>query len=202
MSFKLVRSSRGGGPFRVLDRGYPPAVESQNANILESVHQFAEEFIRTMYRVFMFQGYAGLSSARYPTGLSTEQQKKWAEKGRTLIRRLVQKFKNSPSRYEEATETSTLDKGKLIRFCVRNPKTGQTYDSDTLKFVFMHELAHIVTLDIGHDSPTFWSNFKFLLIFAATMGMYTPVPYDHNSVYCGVAINSNPYFQPEINALL
>jgi hypothetical protein len=171
----------------------------KNATILDHVHQFADSIIKEMYREFILRA---THRRKYPSAFTADQRRGWDLKGKRLVKRLFSMFNNDPDRFEEATATSTIGKGKIIRFCVRDPKTDATYDIDTLKFVFLHELSHIVTEDIGHESDKFWSNFKFLLTFAALMNMYKPIKYTHSSNYCGIVIGSNPYFHSHINVLL
>ena len=43
-------------------------------------------------------------------------------------------------------------------------------------FVAIHEIAHIMTLSVGHTEE-FWNNFKFLLENAVELNIYTPVDY-------------------------
>lgn len=197
MTHRLIKSVRGGGPFRVFNRETDMMVK--NATILDQVHQFAESIIKEMFREFILRA---THRRTYPSNFTEDQKRIWDQKGKRLVKRLSYIFSNDPDRFEEATATSTIGKGKIIRFCVRDPKTDATYDIDTLKFVFLHELSHIVTEDIGHESERFWSNFKFLLTFAALMNMYRPIKYTHASNYCGVVIGSNPFFQSHINVLL
>lgn len=67
-------------------------------------------------------------------------------------------------------------------------------DLNTLTFVALHELAHIMTKSIGHKQE-FWENFKFLLTNANDAGIYNPQDYKSNPTeYCGEEINDNPYF--------
>ena len=57
-------------------------------------------------------------------------------------------------------------------------------------FVAIHELAHIMTDEIGHTKK-FWDNMKFLLEKGIILNMYIPVNYKGNPEdYCGLVINS------------
>ena len=42
---------------------------------------------------------------------------------------------------------------------------------ETLTFVAIHELSHVMSIDIGHGDE-FWTNFKFLLENAEDAGIY------------------------------
>ena len=60
-------------------------------------------------------------------------------------------------------------------------------------FVVIHELAHIMTEEIGH-TPLFWENMRFLLEKAKEEGIYKPINYVKEPVqYCGMEINTTPY---------
>ena len=68
----------------------------------------------------------------------------------------------------------------------------ELHDINTIMFVAIHELAHLMTKEIGH-TPRFWDNMKYLLEKASSVGIYTPVDYGKNpQVYCGMEINSTP----------
>jgi hypothetical protein len=62
-------------------------------------------------------------------------------------------------------------------------------------FVIIHELAHIASKTVGHNTE-FYDNFKFLLNEATELGVYKPVNYGHNpEEYCGINVTNNPYFE-------
>ena len=67
-------------------------------------------------------------------------------------------------------------------------------DLNTLTYVAIHELSHIASKSVGHNDE-FWDNFKFLLIEAEKINIYTPVDYKKKPVkYCGSTIHDNPYY--------
>ena len=67
-------------------------------------------------------------------------------------------------------------------------------DESTLMFVAIHELSHVMTKSIGHNSE-FWENFKFLLENAKEFGIHQPVDYKEKPrEYCGMKIHDNPYY--------
>jgi len=87
-----------------------------------------------------------------------------------------------------------LNKGDLIRICLRNKKTGKFHDMNTLIFVSLHELSHLMDKQYGHEK-SFWDSFKKILNSATELGLYVPVRYkDHPQSYCGMIIKSNPYY--------
>ena len=90
----------------------------------------------------------------------------------------------------------SLNKGQEIRVCLVDPKTKEVInDINTLLFVLIHELAHIMTKEIGHP-PIFWENMSFLLEFSINNNLYKYVDYSRDPVmYCGVNVNKTPFIQ-------
>ena len=65
-------------------------------------------------------------------------------------------------------------------------------DMNTIMFVAIHELAHIMTKSVGHTEE-FWSNMRYLLKKGIKVGVYTPHDYKNNPVrYCGIMITDSP----------
>jgi hypothetical protein len=114
------------------------------------------------------------------------------------VERLVKGF--NPKKISETLPTSELtayseNKGEKIAFCLNKTKNGNVLiDLNTLTFVAIHELAHIMTKSVGHKQE-FWQNFKFLLENAKSAGIYNPVDYKEKpESYCGMTITDNPFF--------
>ena len=115
------------------------------------------------------------------------------------IRRLVKKF--NPKKIVETLPTSEYtayseNKGQKIAFCLNKKKedNNNLIDENTLMFVAIHEMAHVASESIGHNTE-FWDNFKFLLKEAKEAGIYSPVDYsNYNQEYCGMTITDNPYY--------
>jgi hypothetical protein len=123
-------------------------------------------------------------------------KEKHPDDARTI--RLVEGF--NPKKISETLPTSELtayseNKGEKIAFCLNTTKDGnKLIDINTLTFVALHELSHIMTESIGHKQD-FWQNFKFLLTNAKEAGIYDPVDYKKTpKQYCGMTINDNPYY--------
>ena len=89
----------------------------------------------------------------------------------------------------------SVNKGEKIIFCLRQKNEEQTFvDENTVMFVAIHELAHIMTLSIGHE-PEFWNNFKVLLKEAVALGIYQKEDYSKNpKPYCGITVSDNPLY--------
>ena len=114
------------------------------------------------------------------------------------VKRLVSGF--NPKSISETLPTSELtayseNKGEKIAFCLNTKKQGdKLIDLDTLTFVAIHELSHIITSSVGHKQD-FWNNFKFLLENAKAAHIYEPVNYKKEpKEYCGMTIKDNPYY--------
>ena len=164
---KCVIASKDGNRYCVRDRSkLEPA-----ANLLASVTQSCKELVE-------FMG------------------KKLPDDER--VKRLVNGF--NPQKIMETLPTSELtayseNKGEKIAFCLnKNKVDDDLIDLNTLTFVAIHELSHIMTKSVGHKQE-FWENFKFLLTNAKEAGVYSPVDYKKKpKEYCGMTINDNPYY--------
>ncbi len=72
-------------------------------------------------------------------------------------------------------------------------------DLNTMTFVALHELSHLMTRTIGHDQE-FWDNFRVILRIAIRNGIYQCVDYNMNmTVYCGQPINDTPLKCSEVD---
>jgi hypothetical protein len=114
------------------------------------------------------------------------------------VARLVKGFK--PEKISETLPTSKLtayseNKGQKIAFCLNKKKNEkELIDMNTLTFVAIHELSHVMTKSIGHKQE-FWENFKFLLENAKEINIYNPVDYKKSpQEYCGMQITDNPFY--------
>ena len=117
---------------------------------------------------------------------------------RANCKRLVENF--DPQTVKEILPTSEYtayseNKGEKLAFCTTTTKKGDTLiDPNTLMYVAIHELGHLMTKSIGHTQE-FWQNFKFLLQNAVKIKIYNPVNYKKkNKNYCGMKITDNPLF--------
>jgi len=113
------------------------------------------------------------------------------------IQRLEKRFK--PEKISETISNTkhtsySVNKGEKIVFCIRTKDEKQELiDINTILFVGIHELAHIMTVSIGHTDE-FWNNMKFLLKYADKQKIYKYVNYNQQPVsYCGTTITDSPY---------
>jgi len=86
-----------------------------------------------------------------------------------------------------------IDKTVEIRLCVRQHfNVGDLESINTMVFVILHELGHVMSDGYDHDQE-FIDNFMKILRLAVFLDIYTPVHYSHHPVtYCNTEIHSSP----------
>lgn len=116
---------------------------------------------------------------------------------KTDIHRLVEKFNPENIKETDVSDSGTsysINKGSELSICLRD-KTDPRYKLhklNTIMFVVIHELSHIMSKSFGHNEE-FGDNFEFLLAEANQAGIYNNVDYSSNKEnYCGIEITSNP----------
>lgn len=114
------------------------------------------------------------------------------------IKRLINNLENTEYRespFEKGTSSYTLNKGEVVSLCLREKnKPKDIHDLNTLMFVVIHELGHVMTLSEGHTDE-WMTNFRFLLREGEKCGIYKPVDYSQENInYCGVDVTHNPYY--------
>ena len=112
------------------------------------------------------------------------------------VQRMTERF--NPDNITEAGKNNqytsySVNKGEKIVFCVRQKDDKESLvDENTLTFVSIHELAHIMTKSVGHTQE-FWDNFKRLLKIAIQEGLYQKEDYTNNpKEYCGIKVSDSP----------
>ena len=87
------------------------------------------------------------------------------------------------------------NKGQKIVVCLRDKTKAPAYpliDKNTVMFVMLHEMAHLMTETIGHTQE-FWTNFKRILHDGIKIGIYSSVNYAQSPTpYCGMTITGTP----------
>ena len=99
-------------------------------------------------------------------------------------------FQESPE--DSHHEAFSLNKGEEINLCVRDTLSSQKIQKDmnTLVYVALHEIAHVITVSVGHTAE-FWKNHETLVNDAIDAKIYTYVDYSKFPVvYCGKVLNS------------
>ena len=101
----------------------------------------------------------------------------------------------SENSMHSADTSYSENKGQRIVVCLRDKTKAPEYpliELNTIMFVMLHEMAHLMTETIGH-TPEFWLNFKRILHDAVKVGIYTPVNYSRQPTpYCGMTITDSP----------
>ena len=91
---------------------------------------------------------------------------------------------------ESGYTSYSINKGEKIILCIRQ-RDKSFVDKNTILYVAIHELAHLMTPEIGHTT-LFWKNFKWILEEAVSIKLYTHVDYTEKpSDYCGITITSS-----------
>ena len=157
------------------------------------------EFIRREKPFDLFRVYDVRQPELTPEKLADKHNTVLADKFtkfRADIKRLLDNYRtdslseNTPN--SEHTAYSE-NKGERVVFCLREKTAGEPLmDLNTMTFVALHELSHLMTRTIGHDQE-FWDNFRVILRIAIKNGIYQCVDYNMNmTVYCGQPITDTP----------
>lgn len=123
------------------------------------------------------------------------------------VKQLKQNFKPEPSRISESTPDAehtsySVNKGESVHFCLRQRQGNNEslVKENIMIFVALHEMAHMITLTIGHG-PDFWNNFGWLLKIAEDQGIYKYEDFSAHPVsYCGVKITDSPKYDSKKDA--
>ena len=90
----------------------------------------------------------------------------------------------------------TVNKGEKIVFCIRQRDSkNNLVDINTMTFVGIHELAHLMTKSVGKHNQEFWNNMSFILkeIMESGLNVYKYEPYHEKpKEYCGTTITDTP----------
>ena len=87
----------------------------------------------------------------------------------------------------------SINKGEKIVFCLRSKDAdNKLVDLNTMMFVAIHEMAHLMSKDIGHTKE-FWDNMKYLLKRSIEIDIYTKQDFNSKpKEYCGTMITDTP----------
>ena len=133
-------------------------------------------------------------NAKYPTSTPESEYFDMPERVRQFQRNY-----NSSNLYEISPNnllrntSFTEGKGSKIVMCIRNPE-GQLHDMNTIMFVALHEITHVMNDRWGHERY-FWKLFQVVLHDAVECGIYQPQNYEKQAKsYCGIQITQNPLY--------
>lgn len=128
----------------------------------------------------------------------------------TMARKILERY--DPDRLYESSPKNpdndtafTINKGEIFALCLRekdptrtgDPALHDFHDMVTLKFVATHELAHLGVDSYGHP-PEFWSCFKLLLLESNEMVGGWPNYQQRPIQYCGLLVDYNPLYDPDV----
>lgn len=110
--------------------------------------------------------------------------------GDARIQRLVRKWDGTVAEVERPGDIAYSLNKRAIHVCVRG--TGGALESlNTTMYVFLHEVAHVLTLEWGHPEE-YWNNFRWVLEVAEQTGTYTYEDFDAIPVtHCGHRLGAN-----------
>lgn len=108
------------------------------------------------------------------------------------VKRLAQNYNPdnvSESGKNDAFTSYSVNKGERLVFCLRSrDDRSELQDDNLLMYVAIHELAHLMTKEVGH-TDTFWKNNRLLLSEAISIGVYKKIDFDKEpQKYCGIKI--------------
>ena len=115
---------------------------------------------------------------------------------REAIKRLKQNYNGdaiSESSESNQYTSYTINKGEKMVFCLRSKDEHQNLiDFNTIMFVAIHELGHVMSISIGHNDE-FWNNMRFLLKRGIELCVYYEQDFASNATpYCGMTIKNSP----------
>jgi hypothetical protein len=184
-----MKSAVDGRDYKIIDKFANP---EKAAEILSYINENNQRLIEYM-------------EAKYITGtLNNTRDAEWTEHYTKLTGRLMSRYlphvltENDPP--DSANTSWTENKGEVLTMCIREKTSGNNefHDLNVLMFVSVHEMAHIASIEYGHEDE-FWFNFKCLLEDAVELGIYNPVDYSKYPInYCSLDINHNPLFDSSI----
>ena len=137
----------------------------------------------------------GVSNEQVKEYSASDDEKKQKETQEGFDR-LAKRFQ--PDNISETTPNTkytsySVNKGQKIVFCLRDKGADENLvDDNIIMFVALHELAHIMTVSVGHTEE-FWENFRILLRVAIALKLYQNQDYASSPVnYCGTKITDTP----------
>ena len=126
-------------------------------------------------------------------------------KNKITVKRLINKWNGNLNEIEATFKRNqilgyNINKGESIHVCLQDPNSNELIkDYNTMFFIVLHELAHIMTFNYKHNAE-FWDNFAFLIRFSNQLGLYEYVNYNKTPVnFCGGVVDSTPYKKSKKN---
>jgi predicted metal-dependent hydrolase len=188
----LVKSSLDGDEYLV--RNLPDKIEASNR--LAYIRSKLTEVVKKLHP--SINASKNLYSKYIQNDKKLEKEISFDEFDSSL-NQLLQKYNDVASTFSESTPDAkytsySVNKGEQLVFCLRLKKEGdRLVPKNTILFVALHELSHLMTKTIGHGKD-FWNNFRFILKVAIDYDIYKSVDFNNNpAAYCGMKITDSPY---------
>ncbi len=81
-------------------------------------------------------------------------------------------------------DSAFTENKEVITLCLKDPETKQYYDMNTLMYVSLHELSHVLCESQGHGEE-FKAKFSKILRYASKLGIYDSRK-EMSPTYCGL----------------
>jgi hypothetical protein len=116
------------------------------------------------------------------------------------VKRLINRIKNTTIITRDAPMITnnkpviaqTHDKGKIIEICITDSNDKVTTDTNTMMYILLHEMTHIMCISHNEHDDEFKKFHLFLINAFIESGIYNHVDYKTNPVnYCGQLINDS-----------
>lgn len=181
----IVISNFDNKPYRIVEN-FSPEYNKECADMMAQINLFIQEFINHMRKKYIING-----------------EKHPRYNGTNATNMLIEQYNPRTLKENFPTDLNftsyVMDKGSEIAFCLHPQGQPNTlHDFDLLKFVILHELAHLASPHIGHPIE-FWRIFKIFIEEAVDAKIYTPVNYGIEPIeYCGLKITYSPYYDTSL----
>ena len=122
----------------------------------------------------------------YPNDLRTKRLKRGFK-----MNNVYQVFPNN----SDGDTSFTINKGEEMGLCVRSGEDISKLENiEIIKFVFAHELSHIMCLSHNHTDE-YWQGFKWLLKIAKDNNLMNVKNYNRYAEnYCSLHVNYSPFY--------
>lgn len=112
----------------------------------------------------------------------------YASHNHPILDRVRENFGKIDKAYEKIPlregDSAYTENKEVITLCLKDPQTQKYYDMNTIMYVALHELAHVLCDSQGHGDE-FKKKFSKILRHAAKIGIYDP-RVSMSPTYCGL----------------
>ena len=109
-----------------------------------------------------------------------------------LINNRLKNLKFSEVKQGDKSTAYTLNKDVEMGFCLIDPPTHTIIILEKLIFVLLHELAHVMSVDLGHGHE-FQENFSFIVKLAIKLGLWKDLEFEKKPLtICNTLVTTSP----------